>query len=99
MRKLLSLSIVAIVATIIVSCEKEVTDIMQQYYVESQALNTVTIDSVNSFSVKVHGYVSKHPGEKEHPLWSKIEANINEALTRITITIDTAWNGEKHITF
>ena len=83
----------------IMACEKEVSDLMENYYTESMGLQSVTIDSVNTFSNKVNSYVALNPGEKDHPLYPKIQANIKSASLRINITCDTTWAGETHIYF
>ncbi len=83
----------------IMACEKEVSDLMENYYTESMGLQSVTIDSVKSFSSKVSNYVAQNPGEKAHPLYPKIQENIKSASLRLTITCDTTWDGETHINF
>lgn len=80
-------------------CEKDIYDTMEGYYVESQNLQSVTIDSVTLFSQKVDKYVTQFPKEKEHHLYPKIRANIKSASLRINIKVDTTWAGEKHINF
>lgn len=96
MKKMLLLSIACLC---MMGCEKDVIDIMQGYYVESQGLQSVTIDSVTTFSQKVDRYVTQYPEEKEHHLYPKIQANIKSASLRITITADTTWAGTTTITF
>lgn len=97
MKKLMLLPLVMLFLS--VSCEKEVIDYMEGFYVESQSLTGVTVDSVQSFAVKVNNYVTDYPEEKEHRLYPKIQANIHNALLRITIEVDTAWDGEIHKNF
>ena len=96
MKKLVLLSIVW---PCMMGCEKDVVDIMHDYYVESQGLQSVTIDSVTTFSQKVDRYVTQYPEEKEHRLYPKIQANIKSASLRIAITADTTWAGTTTITF
>lgn len=91
--------LLSIVWLCMMGCEKDVIDIMQDYYVESQGLQSVTIDSVTTFSQKVERYVTLFPEEKEHYLYPKIQANIKTANLRITITADTTWAGTTTITF
>ena len=97
MKKLLLLPLLMLLVA--VSCEKEVIDYMEGLYKESQGLTAVTVDSVQSFAVKVNNYVTDYPEEKEHRLYPKIQANIHNALLRITIEVDTAWDGEIHKSF
>lgn len=81
---------------ILPSCEKEVFDYspqMEAYYVESKGLNSVTIDSVRTFSSKVDGFVAVNPLAKEHEKYPLIQANIKSASLRLTITVDTTWDG------
>ena len=87
---------------ILPSCEKAVSDEypqMEAYYVESKGLNSVTIDSVRTFSSKVDGFVAVNPLAKEHEKYPLIQANIKSASLRLTITVDTTWAGEKTINF
>lgn len=87
---------------ILPSCEKDVFDYspqMEAYYVESKGLNSVTIDSVRTFSSKVDGFVAVNPLAKEHEKYPLIQANIKSASLRLTITVDTTWAGEKTINF
>ena len=97
MKKLLLLPLALLLLT--VACEKEVIDYMEGFYKESQGLQSVSVDSVKSFSVKVSNYVTEFPEEKEHPLYPKVQTNIKNACFRLNIEIDTTWDGETHINF
>lgn len=97
MKKLLLLPLITLLLT--VGCEKEVIDMMEGFYVESQGLQSVSVDSVKSFSVKVNNYVAEYPEEKEHPLYPKVKTNIKNACFRLKIEIDTTWDGEIHINY
>jgi hypothetical protein len=97
MKKLLLLPLALLFLT--VGCEKDVIDYMEGLYQESQGLQSVTADSVRSFAVKVNNYVTEFPEEKEHPLYPKVQTNIKNACLKLTIVVDTAWDGEKHISF
>lgn len=92
-----------LVASILLpSCEKAVMEEypqMEAYYIESKGLNSVTIDSVRTFSSKVDGFVAVNPLAKEHEKYPLIQANIKSASLRLTITVDTTWAGEKTINF
>lgn len=84
------------------SCEKPIIDefpIMRSFYSESVGLPTVSLDSINSFSSKVNGYVSENPLAKEHHLYPKILDNIKSAKLKITLTIDDSWAGYDTIRF
>lgn len=83
----------------VIGCEKDVIDQMEAYYTESMGLQSVTIDSVKTFSNKVNNYVTQFPEEKEHLLYPKIQANIKSASLRITITADPTWAGDTIIYF
>ena len=67
--------------------------------VESKGLNSVSIDSVRTFSSKVDGYVRVYPLAKEHEKYPLILDNIKEASLRITISVDTVWGGDTIIHF
>ncbi len=79
--------------------EKVVSNIMEAYYTESMGLQSVTIDSVKTFSSKVKNYVAENPEEKGNPLYPKIQDNISSAMIRITLECDMTWDGETHINF
>lgn len=97
MKKLLILPLVTLLLTI--GCEKEVVDHMQQFYNESVGLKDVEADSVKAFSAKFNNYIANYPEEREHRLYPLIEQNINDAVLKITITCDTAWDGHIFIKF
>ena len=89
------------IGIILPSCENVTDDysIMEDYYVESVQLPTVSLDSVKSFSNKIDGYVTVNPLAKEHRRYSQILANIKAASIRMVIDVDTIWDGERHISF
>ena len=73
---------------------------MQDFYVESQTLPEVSLDSVDRFSGKVDGFVGVHPDAVDDPLYPKIQDNIRSASIRITITVeDAAWKDTLYYTF
>lgn len=87
---------------ILPSCEKAVSDEypqMEAYYVESKGLNSVSIDSIKTFSSKVDGFVTTYPLAKEHEKYPLILDNIKEASLRITLSVDTVWGGDTIIHF
>ena len=92
-----------VVGIILPSCDKSSYDddypVMEDYYIESLQLPTVTTDSVKKFSNKVDGYVTQFPRAKQHKRYSQILSNIQAASVRISIGIDTAWKGEIIINF
>ncbi len=81
------------------ACEKDIVSNMEAYYTESMGLQSVTLDSVKTFSNKVGNYVAENPDEKENPLYPKIQSNIKSASMRITLSVDTTWDGKTHINF
>lgn len=97
------LIICMVVGFILPSCSKSDScddyPIMEDYYVESLALPTVSLDSVKLFSNKVNGYVAQFPQAKQHRRYEQILENIKGASLRINITIDTAWAGTDSISF
>ena len=100
MKKILFLFAICFMA---VGCEKDVIGEgypeMESFYTESCQLPAVTIDGVKQFSIKVNNYTTEYPESKGHSLYPKIQANIQSASLRITITCDTTWDGETHINF
>ena len=97
MKKTFIIMLMCLTASFILpSCEKAVIDEypqMESFYVESKGLNFVTIDSVKTFSSKVDGFVTTYPLAKEHEKYPLIQANIKSASLRLTITVDTTWDG------
>lgn len=85
------------------SCEKEDAadqwPLMTTFYGESCGLQSVPIDSVTRFSVKVDAFTTTCPESKAHPLYPAIQANIKSASLRITITINDEWDGETYINY
>lgn len=92
-----------LVGFILPSCSKSDSGddypIMEDYYIESLSLPTVSTDSIKTFSSKVDGYVAQNPLAKQHRRYAQILENIKTASLRITITIDTAWAGTDSISF
>ena len=72
---------------------------MEAYYTESVMLPSVTLDSVKLFRNKVDEFTKVYPQVKENKRYPMIQKNIRTASIRITLEIDTTWNGETHITF
>lgn len=66
----------AAVVLLLVSCEKE--DAADQwlemttFYCESCGLQSVPLDSVTRFAVKVDGFTATYPESKAHPLYPAI---------------------------
>ncbi len=96
MKKLVLLFMAFLMMT---ACEKDIVSNMEAYYTESMGLQSVTLDSVKTFSNKVENYVAENPDEKENPLYPKIQSNIKSASMRITLSVDTTWDGETHINY
>jgi hypothetical protein len=98
-----SVFLILVILLSLTACEKENLSEgypeMESFYVESCGLQTVTTDSVKSFSAKVDDFTAKWPDSKGHSLYPKIQANIRQANFRITITINDEWDGETHINF
>ena len=85
------------------SCEKQVEDVRYQemvdFHAESFGLYQVESDSVSRFSQKVDAFVVQHPAAAADPLYPEILQNIQNYSLRISITIDTTWDGEYYIEF
>lgn len=103
MRKIFAIPMLLLSASFILpSCEKIVLDYspqMEIYYIESQRLPTVTIDSVKAFSSKIDRFATKHPIVKEHEKYPLILENIKAASIRFVITCDTTWDGHIYMKF
>ena len=87
---------------ILPSCEKEVYDInptMEAYYLESEQLSSVTLDSVQSFGNKVEVFARSFPWAVEHEKYPLIMENIKAASLRFNIIINDEWDGEININF
>ena len=96
------LFIVLTVCWFLPSCEKDVFDVsptMEAYYIESEKLPSVTLDSVSAFKGKVNDFVTTYPEAKEHRRYEQILANIKAASLRMTIIINDEWAGDTLIHF
>ena len=103
---LLPFAVVAFVAvTALSSCDKEALppplDDMEYMYQESRGLTGVSSDSVQRFAAKFQSYVNRNPECQKNPDYYDIVANIQNAANSyglvITITINTAWEGDTTI--
>lgn len=103
MKKTVLLIMCVIGGFILTSCEKSGSvdefPIMEQYYKESVALPTVTLDSVKSFSNKVDEFVTLYPKAKQHKRYSQIAENIKAASLHISISVHEEWDGDTIINF
>lgn len=104
MKKLVVISLELLLLTTIISCDKQdvrddISPIMEDFYIESIQLPTVTLDSVRTFSNKLDGFTLAYPLAKEHKRYPMIKENIKAASIRISIDIDTVWSGETYINF
>ena len=85
------------------SCEKQAEDVrypeMVDFHAESFGLYQVESDSVSRFSQKVDAFVVQHPTAAADPLYPEILQNIQNNSLRISITIDTTWDGEYYVEF
>ena len=84
------------------ACEKtpsaeELYPQMEDFYTESCGLSSVPADSVRMFAGKVDGYTVRYPEAKQHTRYPQIRENIRAASLRLSITINTEWDGEIHI--
>lgn len=91
------------VMALFLGCEKQQTiqDYPEMYslYAESCGLNSVQRDSIVSFTGKFKGYVLTYPAVREHVLYVPIVENINNAVSRFSITVNTDWDGEYYMEF
>ena len=65
-----------IVETSVSSCGDESTDRMEAFYSESVGLQSVSLDSIMSFSKKVDKYAEAFPSVIEHKRYPQIMENI-----------------------
>lgn len=83
---------------------------MQQLYQESQHLNQASLDSIDSFTTKLGGYINAHPSVLEDELYEPLINNINLSLAphgycvkvttvSVGVKVETDWKGEKFINF
>ena len=102
-RDLMIWSLTLLLCLGISSCEKQAEDVrfqeMVDFHAESFGLYQVESDSVSRFSQKVDAFVVQHPTAAEDPLYPEILQNIQNNSLRISITIDTTWDGEYYIEF
>lgn len=72
---------------------------MESFYTESCGLQSVSTDSVKTFTVKVDNYTVRNPEAKQHVRYPQIQENIKAASLRLSITINTEWDGETFVDF
>lgn len=81
---------------------------MQQLYQESQKLSDASIDSIKTFTTKFSGYISAKPASQEDELYQPTIDNISNAaaqygykltVANVGVMVETAWDGEKRLTF
>ena len=60
-----------------------------QYHAESLNLPAATADSIKRFSTKVEAFVAQHPTAKDDYLYTKIQTNIHDAFTHLSLDFDT----------
>ena len=87
-----------IVGASVSSCGDESTDRMEAFYNESMGLQSVSLDSIMSFSNKVDKYAETFPNVIEHKRYPQIMENIRIATVKITIDYKT-WDEDKYIDF
>ena len=100
MKKLLTLSIVAIAITSMtsfISCgddDVREQNVMQQYYAESLNLDFQTTDSIQRFASKLHSYVKHNPEAKSNPYYPKTTSQLHD----VGISIKAAeWNEDVYV--
>ena len=73
------------------SCEKQAESYeeMKQYYAESCNLLSAQADSIKRFSTKVEAFVAQHPTAKDDYLYTKIQTNIHDAFTHLSLDFGT----------
>ena len=87
-----------IVGASVSSCGDESTDRMEAFYSESMGLQSVSLDSIMSFSKKVEKYAEAFPSAIEHKRFPQIKENIRTATVKITIDYKK-WDEDKYIDF
>ncbi len=88
-----------LILLLIVGCSNasfDVSPAMERFYVESEGLQSRTVDSINRFDDKVDGFTVRYPDALDHYRYPQIKENIKVALV---IKVDTAWAGADSVNF
>ena len=98
------IGIIGVLLTVITACEKapsveELYPQMESFYTESCGLQSVPADSVKMFAGKVDDYTDRYPEAKQHTRYPQIRENIRAASLRLSVTINTEWDGETRINY
>ena len=86
---------------VVSSCNKdEDTEYtIEDLYEESKTLQYQTTDSVETFTQKFYWYLEAHPDAQDHPYYSKIDEKIEQCTSGAEVTVETDWDGEKHLKY
>lgn len=86
---------------VISSCSKdEGTEYnIEDLYEESKTLQYQTADSVVNFAQKFYWYLEAHPDAYNHPYYPKIDDKLYKCTTGDKMTVETDWDGERHLEF
>ena len=68
-------------------------------YEESKTLQYQTADSVESFTYKFYWYLEAHPDAQDHPFYTAIDDKIYKCTHGGGVTVNTDWDGERHLEF
>ena len=72
---------------------------IENLYVEAQTLQYQTADSVETFTQKFYWYLEAHPDAQDHPYYPKIDDKLYKCTTGDKMTVETDWDGERHLEF
>ena len=73
--------------------------VLEAYFVESQGLDQVPLDSIRRFSAKVDEWVNTHPDASHDAFYPEIQQKIHLAMIRFTFEIADSWDGDIYIHF
>ena len=72
---------------------------LEAYFVESQGLKQVPLDSIRRFSAKVDEWTNVHPEAQKEEIYAQIQQNIHTAMVTIRLELEDSWDEEENINF
>lgn len=73
--------------------------VLEAYFVESQGLNQVPLDSIRRFSAKVDEWTNVHPEARKEEIYAQIQQNIHTSMVTFRLELDDSWDDEIFISF
>ena len=100
-KALRAIPLLLILVCIVSSCSKDEDSeyTIEDLYEESKTLQYQTGDSVEAFTYKFYWYLEAHPDAQDHPYYTAIDDKIDKCAHGGGVTVNTDWDGERHLEF